>query len=190
MNTNNQGIKEKVMFYETNKFRAPKAGWISRSLVLLACLVLALPVTASWLQRQKITSTPRGVGAQFGNAVAVSGTTMVVGSRFDGTTASQAGAAYVYVLIGGDWTQQAVLLANDGAVADKFGYSVAIDLNTIIVGAFNADAPLSNGGAAYVFVRNGTTWTQQQKLTAADGTADDQFGNAVAVLGNVAVIGA
>ena len=73
MNTNNQGIKEKVMFYETNKFRAPKAGWISRSLVLLACLVLALPVTASWLQRQKITSTPRGVGAQFGNAVAISG---------------------------------------------------------------------------------------------------------------------
>jgi hypothetical protein len=190
MNTNNQGIKEKVMFYETNKFRAPKAGWISRSLVLLACLVLALPVTASWLQRQKITSTPRGVGAQFGNAVAISGNTMVVGARFDGTTASQAGAAYVYVLSGGVWTQQAVLLANDGAVADKFGYSVAISENTVVVGSYNDDSPLSNAGSAYVFVRSGTTWTFQQKLTGSDSTADDQFGTGVAIQGETIVVGA
>ena len=71
---------------------------------------------------------------------------MVVGARFDGTTASQAGAAYVYVLSGGTWTQQAVLLANDGAVADKFGYSVAVGENTIVVGAYNDDSPLSNAG--------------------------------------------
>ena len=57
--------------------------------------------------------------------------------------------------------------------------------DTIIVGAFNDDSPLSNGGSAYVFVRNGSTWTQQQKLTASDGTADDEFGNAVAVAGDV-----
>ena len=80
---------------------------------------------ASWTQRQKITSTPRGVGAQHGNAVAVSGNTMVVGAQFDGTTASQAGAAYVYVCLSGAiWTQQAVLLANDGAVADRRSNSV------------------------------------------------------------------
>ena len=94
-----------------------------------------LPASAAWSQRQKITSTPRGVGAQFGNAVAINGGTMVVGARFDSTTASQAGAAYVYVLNGGTWTQQGILLANDGAVADKFGYSVAISENTIVVGA-------------------------------------------------------
>jgi hypothetical protein len=141
-------------------------------------------------QRQKITSTPRGVGAQFGNAVAISGNTMVVGARYDGTAASQAGAAYVYILNGGAWTQQAVLLAGDAAAADKFGYSVAISENTIVVGAFNDDSPLSNAGSAYVFVRNGTTWTQQQKLTAADQTADDQFGSAVAIGGDVIAVGA
>src|SRR5690349_174476 len=118
---------------------------------LVAIGLMASAALANFSQRQKITSTPRGVGAQFGNAVAVSGNTMVVGAQFDGTTASQAGAAFVFVTDGTTWTQQARLLANDGAVADKFGTSVAISGDTIIVGAFNANAPLSNSGAAYVF---------------------------------------
>jgi len=158
--------------------------------VIVVSLGLSLTVTANWTQRQKITSTPRGVGAQFGNAVAIGGNTMVVGARFDGTTASQAGAAYVYVLGGNTWTQQAVLLAPDGAVADKFGYSVAISENTIVVGAYNDDSPLSNAGSAYVFVRSGTVWTFQQKLTASDATADDQFGVSVAIVGETAFVGA
>src|SRR5829696_2974040 len=80
--------------------------------IFAACFFLnQTTAQAAWAQRQKITSTPRGVGAQFGNAVAINGNTMVVGARFDSTTASQAGAAYVYVLNGGTWTQQAVLLA-------------------------------------------------------------------------------
>jgi FG-GAP repeat/FG-GAP-like repeat len=81
------------------------------------------------------------------------------------------------------------LLANDGAVADKFGYSVAISQNTIVVGAFNDDSPLSNAGSAYVFVRSGTTWSFQQKLTANDATADQEFGNAVAVTGETIAVG-
>jgi hypothetical protein len=161
--------------------------WLNLIIVLLS---LSLTVTASWSQRQKITSTPRGVGAQFGNAVTISGSTMVVGARFDSTTASQAGAAYVYVLNAGSWAQQAVLLAPDGAASDKFGYSVAISENTIVVGAYNDDSPLSNAGSAYVFVRSGTTWSFQQKLTASDAVADDQFGVSVAVSGPTAFVGA
>ncbi len=177
------------MFYKLNKFRVSNVRWILRSLVLLACLSLALPIMAAWTQKQKITSTPRGVGAQHGNAVAISGNTMVVGARHDSTTASQAGAAFVYVLNGGVWTQQAVLLANDGALADKFGHSVAISEDTIVVGSYNDDSPLSNGGSAYVFVRNGTTWSFQQKLTASDGTADDEFGNAVGIEAEFIAVG-
>src|SRR5438045_1183813 len=82
--------------------------------IFVLVIVSVLPASAAWSQRQKITSNPRGVGAQFANALAISGNTMVAGARFDGTTASQAGAAYVYVLSGGTWTQQAVLLAPDG----------------------------------------------------------------------------
>ena len=161
--------------------------------MLLVAVLTGLFISSSFAaynQRQRITSVPRGVGAQHGNAVALSGNTMVVGARFDSTTASQAGAAFVYILSGGSWLQQAVLLANDGALADKFGYSVAISGDTIIVGSYNDDAPLSNGGSAYVFVRNGTTWTFQQKLTASDGTADDEFGNSVGIIGETIVVGA
>ena len=158
--------------------------------VILAVGITAASGMTNFIQQQKITSNPRAVGAQFANAVAINGNTMVVGARFDGTTASQAGAAFVYVLSGTTWTQQAILLAGDGAVADNFGYSVAINENTIVVGAFNDDSPLSNAGSAYVFVRSGTTWTFQQKLTGSDSTADDQFGSAVGIIGEVAVVGA
>ena len=157
--------------------------------LFLSITVLVEPGLASWTQRQKITSTPRGVGAQHGNAVAISGNTMVVGARHDNTTASQAGAAYVYVLTGQAWTQQAVLLANDGAALDKFGHSVAISADTIVVGAYNDDSPQSNAGSAYVFVRSGSTWAFQQKLTASDGTPDDEFGNAVGIAGETIVVG-
>src|SRR5215204_4059734 len=184
---NIQNVKEKTMIYESKKFQAIKVGLMLR--ILTACLILALPAFAGWIQRQKITSTPRGVGAQFGNAVAINGGTMVVGARFDSTTASQAGAAYVYVLSGSTWTQQAVLLAPDGALGDKFGYSVAISEDTIVVGSYNDDSPLSNAGSAYVFVRSGTIWSFQQKLTASDGTADDEFGNAVGIIGETIVVG-
>src|SRR5688572_23593433 len=158
--------------------------------IVIATCVTVSTAFASFTQQQKITSTPRGVGAQHGSAVAINGNTMVVGARHDSTTASQAGAAFVYVLTGGTWTQQAVLLAGDGALADKFAYSVAISGDTIVVGSYNDDAPLSNAGSAYVFVRNGTTWSFQQKLTAGDGTADDEFGSAVAITGEVIVVGA
>src|SRR5687767_1365814 len=148
------------MFYYSIKVKKT----IVKSFPIVLILVgLSLPVMAEWSQKQKLTSTPRGVGAQHGNAVAINGATMVIGARFDSTTASQAGAAYVYVLNGGTWTQQAVLLASDGALADKFGYSVAVSDDTIVVGSYNDDSPLSNAGSAYVYVRNGTTWTFQQK---------------------------
>ena len=197
MKINILDVMEKAMFYKLNQFRASKVRWILRSLVLLACLALALPIMAGWGQQQKITSTPRGVSAQHGNAVAINGNTMVVGARFDSTTANQAGAAYVYRLNGGVWTQEAVLLANDGALGDKFGYSVAISEDTIVVGAFDDDIPnpnpppatFSNAGSAYVFVRNGTNWAFQQKLTASDAKADQEYGNAVAITGETIAVG-
>ena len=175
----------KMNFLRTiNQFR------VLRGLIFLACLALALPAMAAWTQRQKITSTPRGVGAQFGNAVAINGGTMVVGARFDSTTASQAGAAYVFVLNNGTWTQQAVLLAPDGAALDKFGSSVAISEDTIVVGAYQDDTGFADGGSAYVFVRSGTSWSEQQILQAQNGSPNGAFGVSVSVSGDTALIGA
>ena len=100
---------------------------------------------------------------------------------------SSQGSAYVFVLSGTTWSQQAELTASDGAPGDEFGTSVAISGDTVVIGAENKN----NGqGAAYVFVRNGTVWNQQQKLTASNGAFTDFFGWSVAVDGDTALVGA
>jgi hypothetical protein len=174
----------------TNEVNVMRALFVNLCAVVIIAIT-ATTVSADYVQRQKLMASDAGAGDQFGYAVAISGNTMVVGSRHDTTTAGgNAGSAYVFVLTNGSWTQQAKLLPSDGLANDEFGFSVAISENTIVVGSYHADAPLSNGGAAYVFVRSGTAWSQQQKITAADGTADDQFGVAVAITGEVIVVGA
>ena len=83
------------------------------------------------------------------------------------------------------------LTANLGAAVDQFGVSVAISGDTAVVGAHrNNFGGNTDQGSAYVFVRRGATWTQQQRLTAADGTASDYFGISVAISGDTAVVGA
>jgi hypothetical protein len=81
--------------------------------------------------------------------------------------------------------QSARLSASDGEANDQFGFSVALNGETAIVGAFldNVGAN-SDQGSAYVFVRSGTVWTEQQKLTASDGAASDQFGFSVSISGD------
>ena len=83
--------------------------------------------------------------------------------------------------------QVASLVASDGEAGDQFGYSVAVDGDTAVIGAYTDD---SYTGSAYVFTRSGTTWTQQAKLTASNRQADDWFGLSVDVDGDTAVIGA
>ncbi|MBM3948688.1 MAG: hypothetical protein FJ312_05515 [SAR202 cluster bacterium] len=87
----------------------------------------------------------------------------------------------------GNWTQQAKLTAPDGSAHTLFGYSVSLDGGTALVSRHGD--PLggvgSSAGSAYVFVRSGTTWIQQAKLTASDGAADDLFGGSVSVNGDI-----
>jgi hypothetical protein len=116
--------------------------------------------------------------------VAISGNTSVVGAY---KKSSNTGAAYVFARSGSFWGQQAKLIAADGAPNYDFGFSVAVSGASVVVGAMgNASAT----GAAYVFVRSGTTWAQQAKLTASDGAAYDYFGWSVAIAGPNAVVGA
>jgi FG-GAP repeat len=91
------------------------------------------------------------------------------------------------VTIDPTFTQQQKLEASDAASPDQFGTSVAISGETVVVGA-----PVAGGyaGSAYVFVRSGGVWSQQQKLAASDAAAGDQFGNSVAISGETVVVGA
>ena len=91
------------------------------------------------------------------------------------------------VLVAALTTQQAYLKASDTKKVGRFGYSVAVSGNTAVVGGIGDS---DNNGAVYVFVRNGGVWTQQQKLTASNAEADDQFGVSVAIAGETIVVGA
>jgi len=91
-----------------------------------------------------------------------------------------------------DWSlvqQIQKITASDGATSDQFGYSVALSGDTALIGAQGDDDMGSSSGSAYVFTRSGSTWTQQAKLTAADGAANDAFGYSVALSGDTALVG-
>jgi hypothetical protein len=145
-------------------------------------------------------------------AVAISGDTLVVGARSEDSDATgvdgdggnanapNSGAAYVFVRSGGTWTPQAFLKASNTGTGHAFGGSVAISGDTIVVGAPGEDGaapgvnPVPSGhvafaGAAYVFVRDGATWTQQAYLKASNPQEEGLFGCAVALSGDTALIG-
>jgi hypothetical protein len=173
------------------------------------------PVTIDPIAQQayaKASNTESEDG--FGTSVAVSGNTVVIGAPLEASNATGvngngvnnyapgSGAAYVFVRDGETWSQQAYLKASNTGAGDGFGWSVAISGNTIVVGAYQEDSnatsingsgsnnSASAAGAAYVFTRSGTTWTQQAYLKAANAGAGDLFGSVVALTGDTAVIGA
>ena len=82
------------------------------------------------------------------------------------------------------------LMPIDSAFFQEFGYAVAIDVDTAVVGAPMDGEAGENAGAAYVFVHDGSNWVEQAKLVASDAASSAQFGNAVAISGNTIVVGA
>lgn len=146
----------------------------------------------NFIERAKLLANDGASGDQLGYSVAISGDTAVVGAPFDDTSPdTNHGSIYVFVRSGGGWAQQAKLKASDGAENDEFGFSVAISGDTIVVGAHEDDVGTNtNQGSAYVFVRSGGVWTQQQKLAADDGEAGDDFGFSVAISDETVVVGA
>ncbi len=167
-----------------------------------------------WSQQAYLKASNTGAGDFFARSVAVSGDTVLVGApREDGSAtgidgnqadnkAPASGAAYVFVRSGSVWSQQAYLKASNTGNGDEFGYSVAVDDETLVVGAIwedssatgvngnQADKSAFAAGAAYVFGRDGTSWSQQAYVKASNTGAGDQFGSRVAVSGDTVVVGA
>ena len=137
----------------------------------------------TWSQQAKLTASDPGAYDRFGYAVALDGDTALVGAHQDNDSGADSGSAYVFVRSGTTWSQQAKLTASDAATGDFFGHAVALSGDTALIGAYRADSGGTDRGVAYVFVRNGTTWSQQTKLTAGDAADKDQFGTAVALSG-------
>jgi hypothetical protein len=146
----------------------------------------------NWGEVARITASDATINDQFGNAVAISGDTAIVGASFDFDTIGK-GSAYIFERDSGgvdNWGEITKITASDATTDDFFGIFVAISGDTTIVGAHAAD---TLNGAAYIFERDEggvDNWGEITKITASDAAADDQFGNAVAISGNTAIVGA
>jgi len=139
---------------------------------------------STWTLQAKITASDGAAGDQFGVSIAVSGASAVVGAS---GSASGQGAAYVFAAAGSAWSQQAKLTAADAAAGDLFGASVSLSGTTAVAGAAGK---FVGTGAAYVFINSSTSWSQQAKLTAADGASGDLFGFSVSISGDTVLAGA
>jgi uncharacterized repeat protein (TIGR01451 family) len=163
-------------------------------------LAAALTVAAAPLftQQAYLKASNTGENDQFGNSVAISGDTVVVGALQEDSNATgvdgdpandsavDSGAAYVFVRSAGGWSQQAYLKGSNTDAGDRFGSSVAILGDTIVVGAEGAGV----GGAVYVFVRSAGAWSQQAHLPAPLDPGVQGFGYSVAISGDTLVAGA
>ena len=142
----------------------------------------------TWTQQAELTAADGATDDYFGTAVALSGTTAVVGDNKKTVGSNQyQGSAYVFVNSAGTWSQQAELTSSDGAADDYFGYSVAVSGGTALIGAWGHSA---QKGTAYVFAQSGASWSQQAELTASDGYYGDFFGTSVWVSDSTAMVGA
>ena len=179
----------------------------------------------NWSQQAYLKASNAGGGDAFGASVAISGDTVVVGapgedghlltgstsSPPDNTTtgdgASASGAAYVFTRSGTTWSQQAYIKASNAGANDNFGTSVAINVDTLTVGAPDEDGGgvgittgspndtttgnvASGSGAVYLFTRSGTTWLQHAYVKASNTEAGDAFGTSMGIDGDTLVVGA
>ena len=146
----------------------------------------------TWTLAQQITSSDGTIPDEFGIALAISGSTVLVGAPNHTVGAHTAqGETYVFSESGGTWSQAQEFSSSDGAASDAFGSSVAISGTTAVVGAPNHTVGAHTAqGETYVFSESGSTWSQAQELSSSDGAASDSFGSSVAISGTTAVVGA
>jgi hypothetical protein len=169
---------------------------------------------STWSQQAYLKASNTEPSDGFGGSVAIAGDSVVVGASGEGSSATgvdgnqadnsafSAGAAYVFTRTGSIWNQQAYLKASNTEGADTFGISVAIADDTVVVGANGeasnasevdgdqSDNLADRAGAAYVFTRTGSTWSQQTYLKASNTERADAFGRSVAIADDTVVVGA
>jgi hypothetical protein len=139
---------------------------------------------SSWTEEQQLVASDGTEGDAFGYSVSLSDDRALVAAY---GVDSYRGATYAFVHSGGAWIEEQKLVASDGVEGDNFGWSVSLAGERALVGAFARD---STRGAAYVFVRNGNAWTEEQELVASDGAEGDKLGYSVSLADERALVGA
>ncbi len=154
---------------------------MNRVIVCLAASLLAGSNAAA----QSMPGGTTANQASFGRALGIVSGDVLVGEP---NNSQKSGLVFVYRKSAGKWAEATALSASDAADADGFGNTIATAGNLMLVAASRAN---QNHGAGYVFQRDARgNWTQVARLTASDGAPAESFGSAVAISGDLAVIGA
>lgn len=141
----------------------------------------------AWSQTQKVIADDGQAFDNYGIATAMAGDTLFVSAPTAPIDSNNGvGAVYAYTFDGATWTQTQKLVASDGAAFMGFGFALAFDGTTLMVGATGS----GGSGAVYVFTNEGGIWTEQQRVVADDLGSGDNFGNAISMHGSSALIGA
>ncbi len=145
--------------------------------------------SAQCLEQQKLSASDADTRDGFGT-VSVSGDTALVGATGDDCAAGEhCGAAYVFRFNGTSWVEEQKLTASDAEAGDGFGFPVSVSGETALIGAHLDDCAAGERcGSAYVFRFDGTSWVEEQKLTASDAVAHGLFGRSLSLSGNTAVV--
>jgi len=145
-----------------------------------------------WSEQARLIASDGNNLDFFGSSVSIDGDYAVIGAyeKEIGYNTCQ-GEAYIFHRSGTSWAEQKIIVLPDGGSYDRFGYSVSISGEYVLIGASIKDVGTNNNqGKAYIYLRSGTNWTQQATLISSDGCADDHFGESVSIDGVYAVIGA
>lgn len=147
---------------------------------------------SSWVEEQKLTASDTAPSDIFGFSVSLSDNRALIGANGHSCTAGfGCGSVYVFVYDGSNWIEEQRLTASDADVRDQFGHSVSLSGDRALIGSFFDDCAAGlDCGSAYVFAFDGSIWTEEQKLTAAEADANDFFGISVSLSDDRALIGA
>ena len=141
-------------------------------------------VQQSWKYEAKLLASDGTRGDFFGQDIAIYGDTVVVGSdQDDNRNGEGSGSVHIFVRSGQTWSRKAKLILQDGGPKIRFGNSVSIHGNTLVVGAYR-------DRSAHVYVRNGATWSYQEELLAPEPESVGLFGTSVAIFEDTIVVGA
>lgn len=141
-----------------------------------------------WNEVQKLTPAGLDAGDRFGIVVALDGDVLMGAAADDDDFGSNSGAVYVYRRAGGTWLAEGKLAPGDLAANDSFGFDIAVDGDTALIGCPEQDGAVSGSGAAYFFAFDGLAWVQGQKLLPAAPSPFDFFGNYVDLEGDLAIV--
>jgi hypothetical protein len=160
-----------------------------------AAFVFRRLANGTWDEQQELRQADRTENDQFAIRVDLTTATGVeralISSWLDDDRGNNSGAAYIFEFDGTNWVEKKKLIGSDVVADDVCGRWLAIDGDVAVVSAERHDLPgQENAGAVYVFRYNGTDWIEEQKLTASNGQAFDEFGGVVDIKGNTILVGA